>query len=167
MGAKNQSSVLRDLQQAHGKILEISRYMIPKGGIKIAYATFNAKDTKDVAVAVNESVGFGIDEPITRVILTVMRYDKDIRAAVSIKLNDDIYETVKEIFIEVEKYDVEKYPKGISTMEWGVSFMCKNGVPLAIAAENEAVTGGSIYVFGSTPEEAANRILIISERLQL
>ncbi|MDO5844529.1 MAG: thiamine-phosphate synthase family protein [Methanocorpusculum sp.] len=167
MGAKNQSAVLRDLQQAHGKILDISRYMIPKGGVRIAYATFDAKDTKDVAVAANESVGFGIDEPITRIILTVMRFDPEVRAAVNIKLNDDIYQTVKETFIEVEKYDVAKYPKGISTMEWGVSFICKNGVPLAIAAENEPVTGGSIYILGTTPEEAANRILIISERLQL
>lgn len=167
MSAKSQSELLKELQRAHGKLLELQRYILPKGGVKIAYAAANAKETGDVAVASDGGTGFGIEEPITRIILTVMRFDPETRAAAGIKLNEDIFETVCEVFRDVERYDVAKYPKGISTMEWGVSFICKNGVPLAIAAENEPVTGGSIYILGTTPSEVANRILIISERLHI
>lgn len=165
MSAEKQSEVLRDLQKAHGKILNVIRYLIPKGGLKIAYCTDDAYDEKEVAVASDVSVGFGYDEPIVRVLLTVRRYDENIRSAVCIKCNEDIYETVKEAFIDVERYDVNKYPKGISTMDWGVSFICRKGVPIAIAAENDAIAGDCIYILGSDPFETSTRTLIISERL--
>jgi predicted fused transcriptional regulator/phosphomethylpyrimidine kinase len=89
------------------------------------------------------------------------------RAVGCIRLNEDIAETVREVLQDVEEYDAEKFPKGISTMEWGVAFLCKEGVPAAICAENEPTYGGCIYIFGETPDDVANRILIISERLTL
>jgi predicted fused transcriptional regulator/phosphomethylpyrimidine kinase len=89
------------------------------------------------------------------------------RAVGCIRLNEDIAETVREVLQDVEEYDAEKFPKGISTMEWGVAFLCKEGVPAAICAENEPTYRGCIYIFGETPDDVANRILIISERLTL
>ena len=167
MTAKQQSEVLRSIQKASGKLEAANRYIIPKGGITLAYAQEDALDQKKVAVSHDGSVGFGIDEPVVRVIITARRFNPDIRAVGCIRLNDDIAETVREVLLDVEEYDAEKFPKGISTMEWGVAFLCKEGVPAAICAENEPTYGGCIYIFGETPDDVANRILIISERLTL
>ncbi|HJJ47687.1 MAG TPA: hypothetical protein O0X39_01665 [Methanocorpusculum sp.] len=167
MTAANQSDVLRALQKAHGKLENVIRYLRPKGGMVLAYAADGARDCKGVAVAHEGSVGFGIDEEITRVILTVLRYDEDMRACGVVRYTDEIYEFVRELLLEVEKYDVQKYPKGISTMDWGVSFMCKKGVPMALASQNSSEREDCIFIFGTTPEEAANRILILSERLSI
>lgn len=167
MTAQQQSAVLRAIQKASGKLENANRYIIPKGGISLAYAQEDALDQKKVAVAREGSVGFGIDEPVVRVILTARRFTPSMRAVGCIRLNEDIAETVREVLQDVEEYDAEKFPKGISTMEWGVAFLCKEGVPVAICAENEPTYGGCIYIFGETPDDVANRILIISERLTL
>ena len=167
MTAKQQSEVMRSIQKASGKLEAANRYIIPKGGITLAYAQEDALDQKKVAVSHDGSVGFGIDEPVVRVIITARRFNPDIRAVGCIRLNEDIAETVREVLLDVEEYDAEKFPKGISTMEWGVAFLCKEGVPAAICAENEPTYGGCIYIFGETPDDVANRILIISERLTL
>jgi Uncharacterized conserved protein len=167
MTAGEQSEVLRALQKAHGKLENVIRYLRPKQGMVLACAAEGARDCKGVAVAHEDSVGFGVDEEITRVILTVLRYDEDMRACGIVRYTDEIYEFVRELLIEVEKYDVQKYPKGISTMDWGVSFMCKNGVPMALASLNSPDREDCIFIFGTSPEEAANRILILSERLSI
>lgn len=167
MTAKQQSEVLRSIQKASGRLEAANRYIIPKGGISLAYALEDALDQKKVAVAREGSVGFGIDEPVVRVILTARRFNPDMRAVGCIRLNEDIAETVRELLQDVEEYDAEKFPKGISTMEWGIAFLCKEGVPAAVVAQNEPTYGGCIYIFGETPEDVANRILIISERLTL
>ena len=167
MTAAEQSRILHELQQADGRLKKAIRYITPKSGITLAYAKEDAKDPRDIAVSCSGSIGFGVDESVSRVLITVRRYNPDICAVGCIRLNDDIAETVRELFIDVEEYDVTKFPKGISTMEWGVSFLCKTGVPMAICAKNEPKEGGCIYIFGETPDDVANRILIISERLTL
>lgn len=180
MTAGDQSEILRALQKATGRTENVLRYITPKGGITMAYAADDARDEKGVAVFADGSIGFGIDEPISRIILTVRRFNPEIRAAGCIKLNDDIKETVKELFIDVAEYDASKFPKGISTMEWGMNFVCRNrnargdktddgdeGVPAAVCVENASEKGGCIYIFGETPDDVANRIFIISERLTL
>ena len=180
MSAADQSEILRALQKATGRVETVIRYLLPKGGITMAYAMEDAADEKKVAVFSGGSIGFGVDEPVARVILTVRRFNPDIRSVGTVKLNDDIRETVTELFRDVAGYDAAAYPKGISTMEWGINFICRNrnargdrvddgedGVPIAVFAENAAETGGVTYIFGETPDDVANRILIISERLKL
>lgn len=165
--AEKQSDVLRALQQAHGRIKNAIRYLTPKEGILLAYAARDARDAKGIAVARENSIGFGIDEEITRVLLTVRRYDEDMRSCGYILYTEEIFKFVREILLEVELYDVHKYPKGISTMDWGISFMCKNGVPLAIASLNSQERDDCIFIFGETPNDVVNRILILSERLSI
>ncbi|HJJ46729.1 MAG TPA: hypothetical protein O0X32_00510 [Methanocorpusculum sp.] len=167
MTVEEQSRVLHELQQADGRVKKAIRYITPKNGIILACAKTDAKDQTGIAVSCNGSIGFGVDETVSRVLITVRRFNQDICAVGCICLNDVIAETVKEIFIDVGEYDVEKFPKGISTMEWGVSFLCKTGVPMAICAKNELKEGGYIYIFGETPNDVVNRILIISERLKI
>ncbi|HJJ51350.1 MAG TPA: hypothetical protein O0X01_07495 [Methanocorpusculum sp.] len=165
MSAAAQSSVLRDLQKAHGKLLDVSRYIIPRDDLALAYATVHATDQKGIAIARGSSVGFGVDEPIVRTLLTVRRFDQSIRSAACIRYEDDILQTAIETLRDVEVYDQEKYPVGISTMDWGISSVCRKGIPLAIACPESSRGPGRIYILGTTPDEVANRILIISQRL--
>ena len=133
MSAAAQSSVLRDLQKAHGKLLDVSRYIIPRDDLAIACTTVNAVDHKGVAIARGTSIGFGVDEPIVRTLLTIRRFDPSIRSAACIRYEDDILQTTIETLRDVETYEPEKYPPGISTMDWGIASVCRKGVPLAIA----------------------------------
>ena len=94
MTAKQQSAVLREIQKASGKVESANRYIIPKGGITLAYAIDDARDAKGVAVAREGRVGFGVDEPVVRVIITARRFTPDMRAVGCIRLNEDIAETV-------------------------------------------------------------------------
>lgn len=168
MTAAAQSRVLHELQQADGRVQAAIRYITPRNGITLAYALDDARDEKGICVSKEGSVGFGIDEAVSRVVITVRRFNSDIKAAGCIRYTEEIAETTKEIFLDVEEYDINKYPKGISTMDWGVAFICKEGVPMAICARNgEAEDGSSIYILGETPDDVASRILIISERLTL
>ncbi|RBQ23585.1 MAG: Bifunctional thiamine biosynthesis protein ThiDN [Methanocorpusculum sp. MCE] len=165
MAAGAQSVVLRDLQKAHGKLLDVSRYILPRDDLAIAYTTADAVDKKGVAIARGSSVGFGVDEPIVKTLLTVRRFDPTIRSAACIRYEDDILATAVETLRDVEVYDPEKFPVGISTMDWGIASVCRKGVPLAIANPESSRGPGRICLLGTTPEEVANRILIISQRL--
>jgi len=167
MTAANQSRILHEIQQADGRVQKAIRYITPRTGISLAYAMDDARDQRGVCVSKEGSVGFGTDEAISRVVITVRRFNPDMKAAGCIRYTEVIAETVKELFIDVEEYEVSKFPKGISTMDWGVAFLCKEGVPMAICAISEEETEGGIYILGETPDDVANRILIISERLTL
>jgi len=180
MSVSDQSEVLRALQKATGRVEDVLRYILPNGGITMAYAMEDAIDQKKVAVFSRGSIGFGIDEPISRILLTARRFNPEVRSVGTIRLNDDIRETVTEAFRDVAGYDVSAYPNGVSTMDWGLNFICRNrnsrgdktddgedGVPIAVFAENAVESEGIVYIFGETPDDVANRILIISERLTL
>ena len=165
MSATAQSTILRDLQKAHGKLMDVSRYIIPRDEIPFAFATQDAIDKKGIAIARGTSVGFGVDEPIVRVLLTIRRFDPAMRSAACIRYEDDILQTTIETIRDVEVYEPEKFPVGISTMDWGIASVCKKGVPLVIACPETSRGPGGIYILGTNPDEVANRILIISKRL--
>lgn len=165
MSASAQSAVLRSLQQAHGRVMDIPRYLLPSGGVALAYAIPTPRDKKDVAVARNTSVGFGVDEHLTRVLLTTTRFDADVRAAGIIRYTDETADMVRETLRLVATYDPGNFPPGISSMDWGIASCCRGGVPLAILDTGSPATEPLIRIMGTTPEEVANRILIISKRL--
>lgn len=167
MSAKDQSDILRSLQKAHGKVLNLQRYLVPRNGITLAYAFKNPLTTKDVAVAHETSTGFGVDEPIVRMLLTVARFDPDMRAAGFIRYTDEIAEVTEEVLRDVTYLDPSRFPPGISTMDWGIASCLKEGTPLAIISENNRNEEPVIRILGTTPDEVANRILIISERLHI
>lgn len=157
--------VLRALQQAHGRVMSIPRYLLPSGGVALAYAMKNPRDMKDVAVVRNAGVGFGTDDHLVRVLLTVVRFDAEVRAVGSIRYTEEIADVVRETLRDVAEYDPSRFPPGISSMDWGIASCCRDGVPLAILDSGTPGTEPLVRVLGVTPEEVANRILIISERL--
>lgn len=165
MSAKEQSVVLKALQQAHGRVMDIPRYLLPSGGVALAYALKNSRDLMDVAVVRSTGIGFGTDDILVRVLLTVVRFDADIRSVGCIRYTEEIAEVVRETLRDVAEYDPAKFPPGISSMDWGIASCCREGVPLVIIDRGTKGNEPLIRILGSTPEEVANRILIISERL--
>ena len=157
--------VLKALQQAHGRVMNIPRYLLPSGGVALAYAIKNPRDMKDVAMVRNTGIGFGTDDHLVRVLLTVVRFDAEVRAVGSIRYTEEIADMVKETLRDVAEYDPSRFPPGISSMDWGIASCCRDGVPLAILDSGTLGTEPLIRILGATPEEVANRILIISERL--
>ncbi|HJK10093.1 MAG TPA: hypothetical protein O0X05_04795, partial [Methanocorpusculum sp.] len=67
MSAKEQSVILKALQQAHGRVMNIPRYLLPSGGVALAYAVPNPRDIKDIAVVRSNGIGFGTDDTLVRV----------------------------------------------------------------------------------------------------
>ncbi|MDV0442792.1 thiamine-phosphate synthase family protein [Methanorbis rubei] len=165
MSAAEQSQVLKALQQAHGKVMNLSRYLQPSGGVSLAYAIKNPRDIKDVAVIRGTGIGFGTDDPLVRVLLTVTRFDPDCRAVGTIRYTEEIAQVVRETIRDVAEYDPGKFPSGIISMDWGIASCCKDGVPLAIISTESKNTEPMIRFLGANPEKVANRMLIISERL--
>lgn len=165
MTAKDQSEILRSLQKAHGKVLEVQRYLVPREGITLGYAMKNPQTIKDVAVARGTSTGFGVDEPIVRLLLTAARFEPEIRAAGVIRYTDEIAEVVTETLKDVIEYDPSKFAPGIPSMDWGIASCLKDGAPLAVISTKSPGFEPSIKILGTVPDEVANRILIIGERL--
>lgn len=165
MSAKEQSVILKALQQAHGRVMNIPRYLLPSGGVALAYAVPNSRDIKDIAVVRSNGIGFGTDDTLVRVLLTVVRFDAEVRAVGCIRYTEEIADVVRETLRDVAEYDPSKFPPGISSMDWGIASCCRDGVPLVIIDSGTKDTEPLIRILGTTPEEVANRILIISERL--
>lgn len=165
MSAKEQSVVLKALQQAHGRVMNIPRYLLPSGDVALAYAVKNPRDMKDIAVVRSTGIGFGTNDLLVRMLLTVVRFDADIRAVGCIRYTEEIAGVVRETLRDVAEYDPAKFPPGISSMDWGIASCCRDGVPLVIIDSGTKGAEPLIRILGSTHEEVANRILIISERL--
>ena len=165
MTATDQSAVLKALQKAHGRVLDVPRYLLPKEGITLAYAVQDPRSAKDVAVVRGSGAGFGVDEHIVRILLTTTRFDPDVRAAGIIRYTEEIGEVVRETLRDVAEYDPLKFPPGISSMDWGIASCVRNGAPLAIMSSGTRENPPVIRLLGTTPDEVANRILIIAERL--
>ncbi|HJK01549.1 MAG TPA: hypothetical protein O0X73_04595 [Methanocorpusculum sp.] len=166
MSAKEQSIVLKSLQQAHVRVMAIPRYLIPSGGVALAYSVPNPREKQDVSVIRSTGIGFGTNDPLIRVMMTIVRFDVSIRAVGCIRYTDEIAEVVRETLRDVVEYDPGAFPSGIFCMNWGVASCCRDGVPLGIIECGTNKTAALIYVLGETPDDVANRILIISERLK-
>ncbi|MCQ2357068.1 MAG: phosphomethylpyrimidine kinase [Methanocorpusculum sp.] len=131
----------------------------------LAYTVKNPRGMKDIAVVRSTGIGFGTDDLLVRMLLTVVRFDADIRAVGCIRYTEEIAGVVRETLRDVAEYDPAKFPPGISSMDWGIASCCRDGVPLVIIDGGTKGAEPLIRILGSTPEEVANRILIISERL--
>ena len=160
MSIQEQSEILKSLQLAHGKVNGISRYFVPCNGIEIAYSNRNPRSIKDIATVNDISIGFGVDSQITRVIFTVLRFDEDMRSVGIIRYTDEIADIIRTVIRDVNEYDPDKFPAGISSMDWGIASCCKDGVPRSIIKKGKTEKESQIYIFGYTPDEVSNIILI-------
>ena len=143
---------------------EIRRF-IPEVGMQVAMASLNARDANDVAAVDGRIVKclddvrvgcirFGASSHMARVILTVMKYDSDIRAALNLKYDLKLLEAMKKNGLKIAYFNRKHEPKKIreieeATLPWGVREAIK------FTGEVPDV----IYDFGGLGKEAMIRVL--------
>lgn len=116
-------SMLRDEQMFVG--------LIPEVGSNIGMAIPGALSENDVAAVegrivragrrahVSGCIRFGASRHIARIVLSAMRFDPGIRAAMNIKLSDDLLSEASRMGLRISSFDRGEEPPGESTMSWG------------------------------------------------
>jgi len=117
------------------KIIEknMAPELIPEVGCNIAMAVSNASSPHDVAAVhgrivrykgASHAVGcvaFGASSHIARIVLTAMRFDPSMKAAMNIRYSKEMLSACENIGMEIASFSREDEPEDVATMEWGVS----------------------------------------------
>ncbi len=152
--------------------------LLPESGGNIAFAVRNARDGRDVA-AVRGGIAardgkfllsgpceFDTGTDISRVVLTVMKFDPEMRSAAVIGYSDRALSQLADMSTGCCAVNRTQEPPGISTMDWGIASCCSDGVPGVIYDRGGRKSGGLIYCIGEDAVETANTIIILSHRIQ-
>ena len=156
----------------------MSPALLPAGGADIGYALRGARGPGDVAsvrggivkdgggVRTSGVIAFGAGEGVARVVITAMRTDPEIRSAGVIRFSPGILAALGDLLLETCCFDRAGEPPGISTMEWGVAFCCRDGVPDAVCDRGAPGKEGLVRVLGEEPVQVARTIVAVSSLLQ-
>ncbi len=150
--------------------------LIPEVGCNIAMGISSASSIKDVAaisgriVRLKDAphavgcVAFGASSHMARTVLTAMRYDGSIRAAMNIRYSEETLSSCKELGLRVSSFSRKDEPEGVSTMEWGVAEAIKTagGVPGVIYDTGDFGKEAMIRLLGKDALEVAKNAIRIS-----
>jgi hydroxymethylpyrimidine/phosphomethylpyrimidine kinase len=151
--------------------------LIPAGGTKLGYAIRGARDKEGVVAVqggitkknnkpvLNGACAFGVDEDISRMILTVMKFDPRMRCAATLRFSGKVLGTIESLLLECSSFDPASAKPGISTMDWGVASCCKEGVPDVCFDTGGPGKEAIIRLFGEEPKDVSNNIIMISNRI--
>jgi predicted fused transcriptional regulator/phosphomethylpyrimidine kinase len=175
---RERSDVLEKLAQAAGlleKSLDVR--LIPARGVMLAYAIRGARDSNGVAAvqggivhkqgkaSVAGPCAFGVETDIARIVLTAMRFDPLMRCAATLRFSRNLLSVIENLLLECTSFDTAQEPPGISTMDWGVAYCCKEGVPDVCYDYGGKGKEGTIRLFGENPIDVTNNIIMISNRI--
>jgi hydroxymethylpyrimidine/phosphomethylpyrimidine kinase len=152
--------------------------LIPPECASFGFALRSARDTGGVAAVdggIKKGAGgraaagpcaFGTDEPVVPTILTAMKFDPVMRSAAILQYSDRALRVFEnDLFLECALLDTASKNQGISTMDWGIASCCKKGVPDVIFRKGTRVAESRIVLFGESPTDVANNIIICSNRI--
>jgi len=175
---QERSGVLARLDSAVNRITENGNPGILSGGIlSFGYAMRGARDISGIA-AVPEGMSienekfssggpgtFGADEHVARIILTVMKFNPEIRCGAIIPYSGEVLDILEDMFLECCSFDRSKQPPGVSSMDWGIASCCRDGIPDVIFNRSVGTEPGFICFFAEDPSAVANNIIICSNRI--
>lgn len=175
---RERSDALEKLETA-AAILEqsIDVRLIPAGGTQLGYAIRGARDKEGVVAVqggiseknnkpfLNGPCAFGVDEDISRMILTAMKFDPRMRCAATLRFSGKVLDIIESLLLECASFDPASEQPGISTMDWGVASCCKEGVPDVCFDRGGKGKEGIIRLFGEEPNDVSNNIIMISNRI--
>jgi len=177
--AHERNNTLSTLQAATTQLEpSLNVRLIPPEGISFGFALRGARDNGGVA-AVNGGIqnragagitigpcAFGTDETVVRIILTAMKFDPVIRSAALLQFSDRALRVFEnDLFLECAPLDTVSKNQGISTMDWGIASCCEEGVPDVIFRKGAGAKESRIIMFGESPADVANNIIICSNRI--
>ncbi len=150
--------------------------LIPEVGCNIAMGIPNASSISDVAAVSGRiirlkgsprAVGcvlFGASSHVARIVLTAMKADSSMKAAMNIRYSEEALSACKELGLRTASFSREFEPEGVSTMEWGVAeAITKAGrVPDVIYDTGDIGKEPMIRLLGKDAVEVARRALEIS-----
>ncbi len=169
--------VLRNVEEAVGIIEKnMAHELIPEVGCNIAMAVPNASSTWDVAAVQGRivrlrgaphavgSVAFGASSHIARIVLTAMRHDASMMAAMNIRYSEETLAACENIGLKISSFSREDEPEGAATMEWGVgeAIMKAGRGPDVIYDTGGVGKEAMIRLLGRDAVEVAGRALQIS-----
>ena len=151
--------------------------LIPALGAKLGYAIRGARESGGIAAVqggliningsprANGPCAFGVDDEITRIVLTAMKFDPLMRCAATLRYSEKVIDIIESLLLECTSFDPALEPPGISTMDWGVATCCKKGVPDVCYDTGEKGKEVIIRLFGEDPVDVSNNIIMISNRI--
>jgi len=176
--AHERNNTLSTLQDAITRLEPVvNDRLIPPEGISFGFAIRGARDSGGVAAVAGGiqtsarakvhagPCAFGTEEPVVRIILTVMKFNPVIRSAAILQFSDRALAVFEnDLFLECATWKAVSANQGISTMDWGVASCCEEGLPDVIFRPDTNVAGSRLILFGETPADVMNNIIICSNR---
>jgi len=137
-----------------------------RGMITLAAATDHAKIAEDISsiqlCCPPGPAASGEAGDLGTCLLTAFRFDPAIRSAAMIPCSLSVLEVAERLLLEVAGYDRRLAPPGISTMDWGTAFCCREGVPDLIY--DRASEPFEVVLFGESPMDVVNEIIMLFRR---
>jgi predicted fused transcriptional regulator/phosphomethylpyrimidine kinase len=179
MGRREEEAGVKERLEIAVEILMegISPALIPVAGANIGYALPGARGPGDVAAIMGgivesggklippDATAFGADAGVARVVITAMRTDPDMRSAAVIRYSPAILAALGDLLLETCEFDRSREPPGVSTMDWGVAFCCREGVPDAVFDRGAPGKEGLVRLLGEEPVHVARTIVAVSGRI--
>lgn len=166
--------IIEELKKAVNHIESNEKFaeLIPEVGSNICYASENAKKLSDVAGVSGRiiriknkakaagSIEFGASKHVARIVLTAMKYDRSIRAAMNIKYKEKLIEEIKrKKMFKISKFEREEEPENVKTMEWGTEQAIKKlgYVPDFIYDKGAKGKEAMIRILGENPSDVLRK----------
>ncbi len=115
---------------------------------------------------------FGASSHVARVVLKVMEYEEEWRAAMNIKYSSEIVEACKSLKLTVSSFDRRKEPEEVKAKEgeslpWGVGKAIENAgkIPDVIYDLGDVGKEPMVRILGRNAVEVATKVLMIASEL--
>ena len=160
-------------------------HLIPEIQSNLGYALPYATQLSEVAafpgrlIRIREDVKaicdpeFGASRHVAKIILTVMRYYPEYRAAMAVRFSEEILTICQKIGFTIGSFDRQDEPEAVkrregSSLEWGTNQVLsqRKDVPDMIFDRGEVGKEPVIRVLGKTPAEVVDKVFLIAQTLK-
>lgn len=167
------------LQDAFHKLRDARiGHLIPEVQSNLGYALEGAVTPEDVVafpgriVRLHDSITAvsgpqpGASRHIAKIILTLLRYDRNYRSAMNIRYSAEVVECCRMRSLRVAEFDRREEPRGVkelegSTLEWGTDLVLSraNTIPDIIFDTGDAGKEPMVRVLGTAPLDVVEKII--------
>jgi hydroxymethylpyrimidine kinase/phosphomethylpyrimidine kinase len=151
--------------------------LIPEVGTNIGMAIEGAESEFDIAavdgriVPTKEGihtgcVDFGVSNHVARMILAMMKQNKEKRSAINVKYSTEIIQACKQAGLLISSFEREKEPTDVKTMDWGVREASVEFSPDVIFDLGAVGKEPMIRIFGDTAVEVVGKVKRIVETVE-